>query len=94
MDQENKAPEAAQEITTQAVETKEADGVLDVVEEIVEQVVEVAFDKLFEESLVLIKQAIPGEQFDGIATVLLTQMKPHLKKGVLALVDKIDKKVG
>lgn len=97
-DTQEKAPE--QELTTSAsvesasVEAKEADGVLDVVEEIVEQVVEVSFDKLFEEALDLVKKAIPGEQFDGIATVLLTQMKPHLKNGVLSLVDKIDKKVG
>lgn len=97
-DTQEKAPE--QELTTSAgvesasVEAKEADGVMDVIEEIVEETFEVGFDKLFAEGLELVKKAIPGEQFDGIATVLLTQVKPHIKSGSLKLIDKIDGKKG
>lgn len=74
--------------------TESQDTILDVVENLVADVVEKHFDAAFEAGLEAVKKAIPGEQFDGIATIILQHMQSTLKKEVLKLVDKIDKKVG
>lgn len=73
---------------------KPDDTTMDKVENVAVSLIEKLFDPAFEAGLEALKKAIPGEQFDGIATLFIQHFQPAAKAKSLELADLIDKKVG
>jgi hypothetical protein len=86
--------EVVQTAVTALAKEKEGDTVMDNVEDVVVALTEKYFDKGFDAGLEALKKAIPGDQFDGIATMILQHFQPAFKAAVLKLEDSIDGKVG
>lgn len=72
----------------------QGNGVLDAVEDAVKGFTEANFDKAFDLAVDALKGVIPNDQLDLVVGAVLNHFKPVLKKGLLALEDKIDGEVG
>lgn len=86
--------EVAEVALTALAKEKEGDTVMDNVEDVVVGLTEKYFDPAFEAGLEALKKAIPGEQFDGIATLIIQHFQPAAKAKMIEIQDRIDGKVG